>query len=78
MPFPTSAIVASVSASRGAAARTSPKKRGPDQWAPVIFLAIFGERRVRRAAILEPIFRHRDGVRASLPFAYQPGHRASG
>ena len=34
-----------------------------------------GERRIRRAGILEPIFRYRDSVGASVPFAYQPGAR---
>ena len=35
----------------------------------------FRERRIRRAAILEPIFRYRDSVGASMPFAHQPGAR---
>ena len=35
----------------------------------------FRERWIRRAGILEPIFRHRDSVSASVPFAYQPGAR---
>jgi len=35
----------------------------------------FGERRIRRAGILESIFRYRDSVGASVPFAYQPGAR---
>ena len=35
----------------------------------------FRERRIRRAAILEPIFRHGDSVGASVPFAYQPSAR---
>jgi hypothetical protein len=35
----------------------------------------FGKGRIRRAAILEPIFRYRDSVGASLPFAYQSGAR---
>ena len=33
------------------------------------------ERRIRRMGILESIFRYRDSVGASLPFAHQPGTR---
>ena len=32
-----------------------------------------GERRIAHAGILKPIFSHRDGVGAALPFAHQPG-----
>jgi hypothetical protein len=32
----------------------------------------FRERRIRRAGILESIFRYRDSVGASVPFAHQP------
>ena len=35
----------------------------------------FRERRIRRAAMLEPIFCYRDRVGASVPFAHQPGAR---
>ena len=35
----------------------------------------FRERRIRRAGILESIFRYRDSVGASVPFAHQPGAR---
>jgi len=35
----------------------------------------FRERRIRRAGILESLFRHRDGVGAAMPFAHQPGAR---
>ena len=33
----------------------------------------FRERRIRRAGILESIFRYRDSVGATVPFAHQPG-----
>ena len=33
------------------------------------------ERRIRRAGILESVFRYRDSVGASVPFAHQPGAR---
>ena len=39
------------------------------------FFGYFGERRIRRAGILESIFRYRDSVGASVPFAHQPGAR---
>ena len=39
------------------------------------FFGYFGERRIRRAGILESIFRYRDSVGASVPFAHQPGTR---
>ena len=32
-----------------------------------------GERRICRTGILESIFRYRDGMGASVPFAHQPG-----
>jgi len=32
-----------------------------------------GERLIRRPGTLESIFRYRDSVGASVPFAYQPG-----
>ena len=32
-----------------------------------------GERPIRRPGTLESIFRYRDSVGASVPFAYQPG-----
>lgn len=35
----------------------------------------FRERRIRRTGILESIFRYRDSVGASVPFAHQPGTR---
>ena len=35
----------------------------------------FGERRIRRAGMLESIFRYRDSVGAAVPFAHQPGAR---
>ena len=38
-------------------------------------LGDFRERRIRRAAMLEPIFRYRDSVSASVPFAHQPSAR---
>ena len=37
------------------------------------FFGYFGERRIRRAGILESIFRYRDSVGPSLPCAHQPG-----
>ena len=33
----------------------------------------FRERRIIRAGILESVFRYRDSMGASVPFAYQPG-----
>ena len=36
------------------------------------FFGYFGERRIRRAGILKSIFRYRDSVGASVPFAHQP------
>ena len=38
-------------------------------------LGDFRERRIRRAGILESVFRHGDRVSAALPFAHQPGTR---
>jgi hypothetical protein len=38
-------------------------------------LGDFRERRIRRAGILESVFRYRDSVRTSVPFAHQPGAR---
>ena len=35
----------------------------------------FGERRIRRAGILESVFGHGDCVSASVPFAHQPSAR---
>jgi len=35
----------------------------------------FRERRIRRAGILESVFRHGDRVSAAMPFAHQPGAR---
>ncbi len=35
----------------------------------------FRERRIRYAGILESIFRYRDSMGASVPFAHQPGTR---
>jgi hypothetical protein len=35
----------------------------------------FRERRIRRAGILESIFRHGDRVSTAMPFAHQPGAR---
>jgi len=35
----------------------------------------FRERRIRRAGILESIFRYRDSVGTAMPFAHQPGAR---
>ena len=35
----------------------------------------FRERRIRRAGILESIFRYRDSVGASVPFPHQPSAR---
>ena len=35
----------------------------------------FRERRIRRAVILESVFRHGDRMGASVPFAHQPGAR---
>ena len=33
------------------------------------------ERRIRRAGILESVFRHSNYVSAAMPFAHQPGAR---
>ena len=48
---------------------SSPKKRGPDQCAPVIFLAIVAQGRIAGAGVVEPVLRHRHGVGAATPFA---------
>lgn len=36
-------------------------------------LGDLGEGRIIHTGIFEAVFRHRDGVRASMPFAYEPG-----
>ena len=47
-------------------ARTRPMGAGD-------LLGDLGEGRIIHTGIFEAVFRHRDGVRASMPFAYEPG-----
>ena len=35
--------------------------------------SVFSVRRIIHTGIFEAVFRHRDGVRASMPFTYEPG-----
>src|SRR5688572_25247444 len=52
-------------------ARTGPMGAGD-------LLGDFGEGRVARPGIFEAVVRHRDGMRAAMPFTHQPSARLQG